>query len=101
MTAHATPAATPRRLPLTPEQSNNYSLMSLIFGLLWLGGAGSVVAVILGHKVLNSMGETGERSPDKGMAIAGVVLGWIGVAALAVPVLFFVLFMTFAVTAGA
>lgn len=74
------------------SQISTYSTMSLIFGIIWLGGAGSLIAVILGHKALKGMRQTSDDS-DRSIAMGGYVLGWIGVAAAAVGLFIFFLFL--------
>lgn len=81
---------TNERAPVAPHdlhaQIDTYVMMSLIFGVIWLGGAGSVIAVVLGHKALNSMKLIGDRS-NRGLAIVGCVLSWLGIAAIALVLL--------------
>lgn len=80
MTAANQPVPRPEPQPLDREQISTYSMLSLIFGILWLAGAGSIAAVVLGHKAINSMNQTGDQA-NRGVAVARVVLGWIGVGA--------------------
>lgn len=56
--------------------TNTPALLSLIFGLLGSG----VVPIVLGHVALSQIRRTGETG--RGMAIAGIVLGWVGIAAI-------------------
>jgi hypothetical protein len=51
----------------------------MILGILWMWWIGSVVAVILGHVALHQIRTSGQGG--RGMAIAGLALGYIGVAA--------------------
>ena len=46
---------------------------------------GSILAVIFGHVALHQIARTGHNG--RGMAIAAVVLGWIGVGTLALILL--------------
>ena len=53
----------------------------MVLGILWLAGIGSILAVIFGHVALSQI----RKDPSiqgRGMAIAGLVLGWIGVGVL-------------------
>jgi hypothetical protein len=54
------------------------SIASLVLGILWIWGVGSILALIFGYIGLRQIRERNENG--RGMAIAGVVLGWIGVA---------------------
>jgi len=54
----------------------------MVVGILWIYWIGSIVAVVLGHLALREIRQNPQRLEGKGMAIAGVVLGWIGVSTL-------------------
>jgi len=57
---------------------NALAIASLVLGLLWFGGVASLGALILGIVALHQITERDERG--RGLAIAGVVLGGMGVA---------------------
>ena len=62
-----------------PRPTSGMAIASMVLGILWLYWVGSILAVIFGHIALSQC----KQDPNlggKGMAIAGVVLGWIGVA---------------------
>ncbi|MFN8017421.1 MAG: YceI family protein [Acidimicrobiales bacterium] len=58
------------------------AITSLVLGLLWLGGAGSVLAVVLGFVGMRR--SQGQPGSTRGIAIAGLTLGVLGIV---VPVL--------------
>jgi Domain of unknown function (DUF4190) len=58
--------------------TSGLAIASLVLGLLWLCGLGSILAIILGFVALSSIKRTGQSG--KGMAIAGVVLGFVALA---------------------
>jgi hypothetical protein len=65
-----------------PTRTSGYAIAALVLGIVWVFWIGSVLAVIFGHIALN---ET-NREPQvqgKGMAIAGLVLGYGALALLA------------------
>ena len=77
------------------------ALTSLIFGILsivfcGLGGVGTLVAIICGHRALSRINQSGGVMAGRGMALAGLILGYISIltaiieismtAAIAVPV---------------
>ena len=64
-----------------PVRTSGLAIASLALGITWVGGIGSVLAVIFGHIALAQVRE-GSRS-GRGMAIAGLVLGYVGMALLA------------------
>lgn len=79
------------RLPLTddapmagasPTRTNGLAIASLVLGILWLYGFGSIVALILGYIARGQIDGSGGRQGGRGLAIAGIVLGWIGFAAV-------------------
>lgn len=65
----------PRRQP-----TSGLAVASLVLGILWLGWAGSIMAVIFAHVALGNIRHTGQGG--HGLAVAGLVLGYIGIATL-------------------
>jgi hypothetical protein len=60
------------------------AIIALVLGLLVLGGIGSILALVYGYQgralIHRSMG----RLAGRGMATAGIVLGWLGIAGMIV-----------------
>jgi peptidylprolyl isomerase len=50
----------------------------LVLAMLWLGGVGSLLAVVFGHVALARPLRTAAPNNDRGLAIAGLVLGYVG-----------------------
>lgn len=75
--------------PGAPRPTNGLAIASLVLGILSLCGIGSILAVIFGHVSLNQIRRSGDREGGRGMAITGVVLGWIGIAAIVVYLVFY------------
>lgn len=71
--------------PVTSGRTSGYAVASLVLGLLWLGWVGSVLAIVFGYRALQ---ETSGPYPlaGRGMAYAGLILGWVAVAAVTIPV---------------
>jgi hypothetical protein len=63
------------------------AIASLVLGILWIYWIGSILALVFGYVAQQQIRQRGESGG--GMAIAGIVLGWIGAATLVV-MLFFV-----------
>ncbi len=63
------------------RSTNGLAVASLVLGLLgWLVcGVGSVVAIVLGVIARNQIRSSGGRETGDGMALAGIILGCIGV----------------------
>ncbi|MGD9997594.1 MAG: DUF4190 domain-containing protein [Ilumatobacteraceae bacterium] len=76
------PAASPYYFPpVQSARTSGLAIASMVLGILWLWWVGSILAVIFGHVAISQT----SRDPylgGKGMAIAGLVLGYIGVGFL-------------------
>ncbi|MFB8386066.1 DUF4190 domain-containing protein [Microbacterium sp. NPDC055910] len=73
------------------------SMIASIAGFIWiLPFVGSLAGAIMGHISLKQIARTGEKG--RGMALAGVIVGWVGLAFLVLGVLFFLAFIPFAAT---
>lgn len=62
----------------------------MAFGALWIFWFGSILAVILGHVALYQIrrhNHFGRHQAGKGSAIVGLVLGYVGLAILAITVI--------------
>jgi hypothetical protein len=64
------------------NSTNGMAIASLVLGILWLWWLGSIVALIFGYVGKSQIDRSGGRQSGRGMAIAGIVLGWIGVGIL-------------------
>ena len=69
-------------VPAAEETTNGLAVASLVCGLMQVFSFGitSIPAVVLGHVARGQIRRTGERGD--GMATAGLVLGWLGIAFL-------------------
>lgn len=72
------PAAYPVQVVAQPR-TDGLSVASMVLGILWVFGLGSILAVIFGHVSLHHI-KRDQQLRGRGMAIAGLVLGYIGVA---------------------
>lgn len=80
----------------TPQRkTNGLAVASLVLGILWVCGVGSILALIFGYMGKKQIDESQGQQEGRGMAIAGIVLGWIGVAFL---VLYIILLIAGAAT---
>jgi hypothetical protein len=57
--------------------TNGMAIASMVLGILWVWWIGSILALVFGYIGLNQIQQRNEQG--RGMAIAGVVLGWVGV----------------------
>jgi hypothetical protein len=67
--------------------TNGLAVASMVLGILWIWWIGSILAVIFGFVALNQIRNSDGSQTGRGMAIAGLVLGFIGVG----TILFFVM----------
>ncbi|MHB8718205.1 MAG: DUF4190 domain-containing protein [Candidatus Dormibacteria bacterium] len=64
--------------------TNGLAIASLVLGILWVYWIGSILAVIFGHIALSQT--SARQQGGRGLAIAGLALGYIGVALLVVVI---------------
>jgi type IV pilus assembly protein PilA len=74
--------------PAAAAQTSGKAITSLLFGLFIFFFPFSIVAIILGHLSLSEIRRSAGRLKGDGMAMAGLVLGYLGVAG--VPVMLIV-----------
>jgi hypothetical protein len=72
--------------------TNGLAIAALVCGILWLYWIGSILALVFGYVAKSQIDRSGGAQGGRGMAIAGIVLGWVGVAAL---IFFFIVFVLF------
>jgi hypothetical protein len=66
--------------PTATQQSNGLAIASLVLGIVWLSGLGSILAVIFGFVSRKQIDQSGGRQSGRGMSTAGIILGFIGIA---------------------
>lgn len=74
---YGAPAARTNPLAITALVS---SLVGVVFGWTWVLSVGVIVGVITGHIALSQIRRTGEQG--RGMALAGVIIGWVAIGLL-------------------
>jgi Domain of unknown function (DUF4190) len=72
-------AAKPGPGPARQAGSDGYAIASLVLSIVWMWGLGALLAVIFGHVSANQAKARGEQA--NGMAVAGLILGYIGLVA--------------------
>ena len=93
--AYGQPAPTPPGYPgpgygFAPPRApgtNGMAIASLVLGILWLWWVGSILALVFGYVARGQIRQSGQQGA--GLALAGIILGWIGVGFL-VPVVLLV-----------
>lgn len=78
-----------------PQQSNT-ALIAMIMGILSfvvIPVVGAIVAIVLGRNARREIRQSGGRLSGDGMALAGIVLGWINLALVIIPSCLVVVFI--------
>jgi hypothetical protein len=68
-----TTRAAPSYAPPSTQRTSKLAIWSLVLSIVWLGGLGSLVGIILGFAARRKIPQTGERG--SGLAIAGITIG--------------------------
>jgi hypothetical protein len=74
--------AHPGHSTLKPKVSG-LAIASLVLGVLWICGLGSILAVVFGTVSISQINRSEGRTSGKGLAIAGLVLGILGLLLIA------------------
>lgn len=74
---------------IAQRRTNGFAVAALVLGLSawWIYGLGSILAIIFGHIAVHQINRSNGTQGGKGMAIAGLVLGWIVVAVFGLAIL--------------
>lgn len=68
----------PTEMSYSPPRTSGLAVASLVLGIVWLCGIGSLLATVFGAVALKQIGDSRGSVTGKGMAIAGLVLGVLG-----------------------
>jgi hypothetical protein len=68
-------------------RTNGLAIASMVLGILWFYWVGSVLALVFGYVAKGQIDASRGTQGGRGMATAGIVLGWIGVAVFALLLL--------------
>ena len=98
--SYGAPMPAPGYAPVgVPSQgSSGLAIASLVLGIVGLcTGIAGIAAVICGHMALNQIKQSNNMIQGRGLAIAGLVLGYLEIAGMVAWVLLFVVSMAFTV----
>ena len=86
--------------PKKPGKShaNVYSILSLVFGILFFIPFAPILAIIFGFVALNQIKRT--KEPGRGMAIAGIILGFFWVLMFILLIILAIALLSSAIFAG-
>jgi len=62
--------------------TNGAAIASLVLGILWLWWFGSFLALLLGYSARREIRASKTPQGGDGLALAGIILGWIGLGTL-------------------
>jgi hypothetical protein len=65
--------------PAVPQQINGFAVVSLVMGIIWYFWIGSILALIFGYIAKGQIDALHGRQKGRGFAVAGIVLGWVGI----------------------
>lgn len=71
-----------RSASVTAAKTNGLAVASLVLGIVWIYWIGSVLAVIFGAVAINQIEKSGGTQGGRGLALAGFVLGLVGMGTL-------------------
>jgi hypothetical protein len=72
------------------HEMNLFAISSLVLSLIWVGGLGSVGAVVFGHMAKRQIADSDGQQGGDSLATAGLVIGYIGIAISLIYVIYIV-----------
>jgi uncharacterized membrane protein len=70
--------------PPAPVQTrtSGFAIAGLVLGIIWIYWIGSILALVFGYIAKGQIDKSNGTLTGRGMAVAAIVLGWIGVGIL-------------------
>jgi Domain of unknown function (DUF4190) len=62
------------------RQVNVLAIASVVVAVLWFAGLGAVFALVFGYRARRQIRDSAGSQTGSGLATAGIILGWIGIA---------------------
>jgi uncharacterized membrane protein len=69
-----------------PTKTNGLAIASMVLGILWIYWIGSILALVFGYVAKGQIDRSGGAQTGRGMAVAGIVLGWVGIGLLVIAI---------------
>jgi hypothetical protein len=82
----------------TATTVNVLAVVSLVLSIIWVGGLASLAAIVTGVMARRQIRDAAGRETGEGAALAGIIIGSVGVVLTAVAVLAMVLFFAIPTT---
>ena len=76
------PPGGPQYAYVPVRKTNGLAIASLVCSLVWLGGVGSLLAVIFGFIARSQIKRAEDHQQGRGLAIAGIILGFVGLVTI-------------------
>ena len=71
-----------------PASTNGFAIASMVLGIVgFMCLVGAILALVFGYKARREIDASGGRQQGRGMAITGIVLGWVWIAVTVVVVI--------------
>jgi hypothetical protein len=84
------PPPTPVMVQYRPRPTTNgLAVGSCIAGLVWFWWLGSIAAIVFGHVALGQIKRSGGVQTGRGVAITGLVLGYLEIVGVLIKLVFF------------
>lgn len=80
----ATPSGAWSAAPPVQQRTNGFAVASLVLGILFCGLVTAILSVIFGNVALGQIERSNGGQKGRGLAIAGIVLGWVGIVLLVI-----------------
>ena len=84
--------ATSLQITTASSRTNGFAIASLVLGIVWIYWIGSILALVFGYMARSQIRDS--REGGSGMAVAGIILGWIGIAVMVGWILLGILFVS-------
>jgi hypothetical protein len=65
------------------ETTNGLAIASLVLGIIWIYGLGSILALVFGYVAKRQIDQSEGTQKGRGLATAGIILGWVEIALMA------------------
>jgi hypothetical protein len=78
----APPAPPVAGVTYAQRSTNGFAIASMVLGIVWMWGVGSILALVFGYKGCREIDQSDGTQQGRGMATAGIVLGYIGLAGI-------------------
>jgi hypothetical protein len=76
------PYGQPQVIYVQGTKTNGFAIAALVLGIVWIYWIGSILALVFGYIAKSQIDKSGGTQTGRGMAIAGIVLGWVGIGVL-------------------